>query len=272
MSILEELRKKEARLEEMIHGLGSAAVAFSAGVDSSYLAYTAHRVLGGSMAAVTADISSFPKRELEESAAFCRRYGIKHIVLGVDQLGVEGFADNPPDRCYHCKKAVFGVICAAAGENGMSCVIEGSNLDDMSDYRPGLKAIAELDIRSPLVEAGLTKSDIRALSREHGLPTWDKPSFACLATRIPYGDRITKEKLDMIDLAEQKLSEMGFRQYRVRVHGRVARIELPQEDIPLMLDPEVRRRVNEYFTRLGFSYAALDLGGYKTGNMNRGIR
>ena len=263
------LKEKEKLLEEILRDVGSAAAAFSAGVDSSFLVYKAHEVLGEKTAAVTVNAPSFPGRELKEAEDFCIKYGIRHIVCEFDQLSVKGFAENPPDRCYHCKKAIFAVIAKAAEDNGYEFVCEGSNVDDMSDYRPGLRAISELGIRSPLREAGLTKSDIRALSKEYGLPTWDKPSFACLASRVPYGDRITSEKLSMIDRAEQKLSELGFRQYRVRVHGDIARIELPVEDIPLMLSENMRGEINSYFSGLGFTYTALDLGGYKTGNMNR---
>ena len=262
------LEKLEA-LKENLRSYENAIVAFSAGVDSAFLAYKAHEVLGSRMAAVTVSAPSFPARELAEAEGFCKKYGIKHIVRGFDQLSVKGFADNPPDRCYHCKKGIFAVITEAAGESGIVTVAEGSNLDDMSDFRPGLKAIKELGVRSPLREAGLTKSNIRELSRQHGLPTWNKPSFACLASRIPYGDSITSGKLEMIDKAEQKLSELGFTQYRVRLHGDIARIELPQEEFGLILSPETRGCINEYFRQLGFAYTALDLGGYRTGSMNR---
>ncbi len=265
---MEQLAAKAARLREILKTLGSAAVAFSAGVDSAYLAYTAHEVLGERMTAVTVDVPSFPKRELEQSREFCGRYGIRQTVIAVDQLSVAGFAENPPDRCYHCKRALFSAIKQTADDLGLAHVIEGSNLDDMSAYRPGLRAISELGIASPLKEAGLTKSDIRALSKAAGLPTWDKPSFACLATRIPYGDRITPEKLRMTELAEDKLAELGFTQYRVRVHGDVARIELPEADIPRLTDPTLRSEVSAYFSRLGFSYTALDLAGYRTGSMD----
>ena len=185
-----------------------------------------------------------------------------------DQLSVKDFAENTPERCYHCKKALFTAIKQAVRDIGIDHVTEGSNLDDMSAYRPGLRAVRELGITSPLKEAGLTKSDIRALSKAAGLPTWDKPSFACLATRFPYGDRITPEKLRMAELAEDKLSELGFTQYRVRIHGDIARIELPQEDIPRFLDRSLRDEVNACFTQLGFGYTALDLAGFRSGSMD----
>lgn len=265
---MEELKAKEKRLEDILKDMGSAAVAFSAGVDSTLLVYTAKKVLGDKMIAVTVDAPSLPRNELDEAKAICKSLGVRHIVCELDQLNIKGFKENPPDRCYHCKKGTFASIAEVAKENGIKYVLEGSNVDDMSDYRPGLKAVKELDIKSPLREAGLTKADIRTLSKQAGLKTWDKPSFACLASRIPYGDEITRDVLNKVELAEQKLSELGFRQYRVRVHGDIARIEIPQEDMPKMLSPEVREEIHGYFTQLGFSYTALDLGGYKMGSMN----
>ena len=266
---MDTLTEKEKTLEEIISAYDSAAVAFSAGVDSTFLTFFAKKVLEEKMAAITVNVPSFPARELNEAKAFCSDNGINQLICEVDQLKIGGFYENPKDRCYHCKRAIFTAIKKLAYDNGIECVCEGSNLDDMSDYRPGLKALAELDIKSPLKEAGLTKADIRALSKKYGLKTWDKPSFACLATRIPYGDMITKEKLEMIDLAESRLSALGFKQYRVRVHGDIARIELPCEDIPRLLDDSLREEINAYFSSLGLSYTALDLGGFKSGNMNK---
>ena len=266
---MDTLTEKEKRFEEIISAYASAAVAFSAGVDSAFLAFFAKKVLRERMIAVTANVPSFPARELDEARAFCRENGIRQLLCEVDQLKLSGFYENPKERCYYCKKAIFTAIKRLAYDNGAECVCEGSNLDDMSDYRPGLKALAELDIKSPLREAGLTKEDIRALSKKYGLRTWDKPSFACLATRIPYGDIITKEKLEMIDLAESRLSFLGFKQYRVRVHGDIARIELPCEDIPRLMDKALRKEINSYLLSLGLSYITLDLGGFKSGNMNK---
>ena len=261
---------KLTRLENILKDLGSVAVAFSAGVDSAFLAYTAHRVLGGKMLAVTIDAPSVPRRELHEAQAFCEGLGIRHTVCVADQLSIEGFRTNPTDRCYHCKLELFSAIKRATEQSGAAYVAEGSNVDDLSDFRPGLKAIAELGIKSPLREAGLTKLDIRLLSRAAGLPTWDKPSFACLATRIPYGDEITSENLKMAELAEERLFDLGFKQLRVRIHGTIARIELPKEDIERLLSPALREEIVNYFSSLGFSYTALDLGGFKSGNMNKG--
>ncbi len=265
---MDELHEKKARLENVIAGYGSVAVAFSAGVDSTFLLKTAHDVLGGRAAAVTAVTGSFPERELEEARAFCEAEGIRLLTVPIDVFTVEGFRTNPPDRCYHCKKAIFRTILSAAAEQGIGTVAEGSNLDDMGDYRPGMRAIEELGIRSPLRDAGLAKSDIRALSRELGLKTWDKPSFACLATRIAYNEEITPEKLGRIDRAEQLLSDLGFRQYRVRVSGDGARIELLPADLIRIVEPQNREAVTAAFHALGFRYVSLDLDGYRTGSMN----
>lgn len=265
---MDELHEKKQRLEKILRSLGSAAVAFSSGVDSTFLLKAAHDALGDKLLAVTAQSLSFPDDEADQAAAFCEKEGVEQLIVPFDQLAVPGFRDDPPDRCYLCKRALFGKILEAAAGRGLAAVAEGSNLDDEGQYRPGRRAIAELGVRSPLREAGLTKADIRALSKELGLPTWDKPSLACLATRFVYGQPITEEKLAMVDKAERYLREWkGFRQVRVRVHGDLARIEAEPDQFPLLLDaaPEIER----YCRQLGFRYVTMDLGGYQSGSMDR---
>ena len=242
-------------------------IAFSSGVDSTFLLKTAHYVLGDRAIAVTARSCSFPKRELNEAENFCRQQGIRHAVIDSEELSVEGFAQNPKNRCYLCKRELFTKILNVAKENGIPYVAEGSNIDDNGDYRPGLTAVAELGIKSPLREAGLTKAEIRQLSRELDLPTWDKQSFACLASRFVYGETITEEKLSMVDKAEQRLLDLGFHQVRVRIHGRIARIEVEPSEFPKILDKA--NELNDFFQQLGFTYVTLDLGGYHMGSMNK---
>ena len=263
-----ELFEKKRKLENLLSGLGGVAVAFSAGVDSTFLLNTAHDILGDKAVAVTAVTGSFPQKELETAKAFCAEENIPLITAEVDIFSLEGFCENPVDRCYFCKKAIFSRLISVAAEHGVTKIAEGSNVDDMKDYRPGMRAIAELGVISPLREAGLTKNDVRALSKELGLATWDKPSFACLATRIAYGEKITPEKLRMIEQAESKLAGLGFRQYRVRVSGDSARIELLPEDIGKIAEPAVRRSVTSFFHSLGFVRVSVDLDGYRTGSMN----
>lgn len=258
---LEKLRK---RLAES----GSLVIAFSGGVDSAFLLKTAHEVLGSRMLAVTVQSRIFPKREWEEARQFCIRYGIRQMACSVDELEIPGFSQNPKDRCYLCKRKMMQTVLCIAKEQGMAYAAEGSNMDDEGDYRPGHRAVAELGILSPLREAGLTKAQIRELSRQMGLPTWDKPSFACLASRFVYGEEITPEKLSMVDRAEQLLLDLGFYQVRVRMHGKMARIEVLQEEFGRMLQEDIRKRILTGFLECGFTYVAVDLQGYRTGSMN----
>lgn len=267
-----ELQEKLNKLEDNIRELGSVAIGFSGGVDSSFLLAVAHNVLGENVIAVTGADASVPERELKEAIQFCSERNIQHVICKVDPLKEEGYRHNGPDRCYFCKHGIFTEIKKIADANGISFMAEGSNMDDIGDYRPGLKAAAELSVRSPLREAGLYKQDIRLISKAMGLPTWSKPAYACLASRFVYGEEITEEKLHMIDRAEQFLIEQGFFEERVRLHGKLARIEVPARDIERLASDKVREAVYKKFKEIGFLFVTIDMQGYRLGSMNATIK
>jgi len=271
MEINSELLEKYEKLKAYLASLESLAVAFSSGVDSTFLLYAAKEALGNNLIAVTASSCSFPKRELNEAKEYCKNMGIRHFVIESEELKIEGFSANPKNRCYLCKHELFEKMIKLSLEQGIKELAEGSNLDDNGDYRPGLLAVAELGVKSPLRHIGFTKQEIRDLSEHFNIPTWDKQSFACLSSRFPYGELINEKKLTMVDKAEQLLLDMGFHQLRVRIHNDVARIELLPEEFPKIMKEEIRREVYEKFKEYGFSYVALDLLGYRTGSMNETI-
>lgn len=269
---MKTLQEKYSDLREYIKGLGSVAVAFSSGVDSTFLLKVCHDVLGDKAVAVTARSCSFPERELSEAIAFTKANGIPHRVVDSEELEIEGFCENPVNRCYLCKHELFSRMKEIAEKEGLREVAEGSNMDDMGDYRPGLEAIRELGVKSPLRHAGLTKDEIRRLSKELGLPTWEKQSFACLSSRFPYGESITAEKLKMVDQAEQMLLDLGFRQVRVRHHDPLARIEISEDQFPKIMEKDIRDRIFNRFREIGFTYVTLDIAGYRTGSMNETLK
>jgi len=261
------LLEKKDKLYAIIRDMGGCVVGFSGGVDSTLLFAVAAEVLGDRALAVTATSETYPERERREAEAFAKKIGGRHRVVESEELDIPGFAENPKNRCYYCKSELFTKLRKIADEEGLPYVLDGSNLDDRGDYRPGKQAACELNVRSPLDEAGLSKDEIRTLSRAMDLPTWDKPSFACLSSRFPYGTTITREKVSQVGRAEESLRELGLRTLRVRHHGDMARIELGPAEFERVvngLSAEVVRLVKS----AGYNYVALDLQGYRTGSMN----
>ena len=268
-----EIKEKFDRLKDILRKLEKVSIAFSGGVDSTFLLKAARDVLGAeNVLAVTALSETTPRHEKEDADHFARVFGIEHMVIRTRELDIRDFVRNPSDKCYICKKSRFEILSQFAGEHGFTNVADGENMDDGLDFRPGSRAARELGVRSPLREAGMTKSDIRVLSKEFGLATWDKPSYACLASRIPYHQEITAEKLKQIDDAEIFLRELGLSpQLRVRHHGDIARIELDRSDFDKISDKNLRSQIVEHLRSLGFQYVTLDLEGYGMGSLNRAV-
>lgn len=255
-------------LKNIISSLRSVLVAYSGGVDSTLLLNIAHEVLAERVVAVTVASPLYPARETQQAKELAARFGVRHILIEYDPLANSKVVENSPQRCYWCKKELFQRLAEMARQQGCACVVDGANHDDLQDFRPGTQAAQECGVRSPLQEAGLTKEEIRALSRALGLPTWDKPSLACIASRFPYGMRITREALGRVAAAEELLQDSGFRQLRVRHHGETARIEVPQAEMMRLLEEKVRSNIIAGFKKLGYTYVTLDLEGYRSGSMN----
>jgi pyridinium-3,5-biscarboxylic acid mononucleotide sulfurtransferase len=268
---IEETHKKKQALLDNLRALDSLLVAFSGGVDSTFLLVVAREALGKKVIAVTAHSILYPQREIEEAVAFARLHGIEQVLLASEASCLPEFLANTPERCYVCKKYLFGRLREIAAQRGIRFVAHAANMDDFDDFRPGWNAAVEQGVIAPLVDARLSKEEIRFLSKEMGLSTWDKPSMACLASRIPYGEPITETKLRMIGEAEKEVASHGFIQYRVRHHGPVARVELQVSDMNKIMEPKVRKRIVAKLKELGFLYVTLDLEGYATGSMNRAI-
>jgi uncharacterized protein len=265
------LESKERKLESLLKELSPVIVAYSGGVDSSYLAFKAHQVLGDRALAVTADSPAVPSHQRRMAAEVAAACGFPHETIVTLEVEQDRYRENPPNRCYFCKAELFAALVAMAGERGYATVVDGLNADDLGDYRPGRKAAEENRVRSPLMEVGLSKEEIRSLSRRAGLPTSEQPASACLASRFPYGVRITAEKLRLVDQGEEALRSMGFRVFRVRHHEDLVRLEFGREDLARALNLETAAQLAALFKGLGYRYVALDLEGYRTGSMNEGL-
>ncbi|MCL4477008.1 MAG: ATP-dependent sacrificial sulfur transferase LarE [Nitrospirae bacterium] len=260
--------KKLLRLREVLSSLEAICIAYSGGVDSTFLLRVSKDVLGENVLAVTATSPTYPHRELNEAIESAQKIGVRHLLISSNELDIPGFSENTTNRCYYCKHDLFQKLKAEAEKCGIKAIADGSNYDDTKDYRPGRKAAKELGVRSPLCEAGLTKNEIRYLSKELGLNTWNKPSLACLSSRIPYHEKITEEKLKQVEKAEGILRDMGFTQFRVRHHNDIARLEFIPDEMSLLKNAEIRLSIDSALKSLGFKYVTVDLKGYRTGSMN----
>jgi len=271
-SAAQALESKERSLRELLRGFDSVLIAFSGGVDSAYLAYVANEELGTRALAVTGDSASYPTFQRELADQLTTQFGIQHRIIFTEEFEDPNYTTNPANRCYFCKSELYSKLERLARSDGFNVVCDGTNADDVGDYRPGREAAHEMGVRSPLLECHLTKADIRELSRRADLPTWNQPASACLSSRVPYGQMVTIEKLSMIDRAETALKQLGFHQVRVRHHGDIARIEIGEDEMSRALDPEMAQRISAALKVLGFKYVALDLEGYRTGSLNESLK
>lgn len=262
------LAAKQARLMDNLRSLGQVMVAYSGGTDSAYLAWAAREALGDRAVAITADSASIPASHKRDAEEFVRRYGIPHEYITTYEFDNPEYVANNPDRCFHCKDELFRRMEEIGRERGIEHIVYGVNVDDLGDYRPGQGAAKIHQVKAPLVEAGLTKIEIRELSRQAGLPTWDRPASACLSSRIPYGTPVTPETIRTVEAGEEAIKALGFRQFRVRFHEKLVRLEIAREELPKALDPQMAARFVEIFKPLGFHYVTLDLEGYRQGAMN----
>jgi uncharacterized protein len=262
------VEEKLEQLKKTLREMGTVLIAYSGGVDSSFLAVTAHEVLGQNSLAVFASSPVAPPMEKEAAGSLAHQFGLRFRIIESNEMDNPDFVANPPERCYYCKRELFSELKPIALAEGLKWVADGTNADDLSDYRPGRKASAEAGIRSPLLEVGLTKAEIRQLSHAQGLPTWDRPASPCLASRIPYGTPVTAETLNKIARGEKYLHSLGLRQVRLRHHGDIARIELDQPDMAKIIKTDIRQGIIEHFKALGYKYVTLDLTGYRTGSLN----
>jgi uncharacterized protein len=259
---------KQDTLQDILHGMGRVIVAYSGGADSAYLAWAAKQALGDNAIAITADSASIPESHKRDAEAFARQFGIRHEYVETHEFENPDYVRNDPNRCFHCKDELFTVLEKVAAARGVANIVYGVNKDDLGDYRPGQRAAKLHNVKAPLVDADLTKAEIRELSREAGLPTWDRPAAACLSSRIPYGTPVTIQNIKTVEIGEEEIKALGFRQFRTRFHGELVRIEIAPDELPRALSLEMSRKLTAIFKSLGYKYVTLDLEGYRQGSLN----